>query len=287
MLAQRHQIPLGNGGGEPLNTKVAGVRFEERRRVIRNGVRVVAHVSPVGRANVHQRATALAQHVRDAEPAADFHGLAPRHNNLAPRRQRGQTQQQRGCVVVHHQRRLGARDLPQQRLQMRLPRAAPAGGQVNFQVGISPRHGVRRRHGGFAQRRAAQVSVNHYAGSVNQRSGRRRDQVVNGLPDGFRNLGQRPRRASRQDTLAFLGQRVAGQVNYPAATVSRHRVSKGIRADDALDAGQVAEGRLIHNCGTGNGKLGYRRAFYHCCGAKTKLPAVRCAMIALEEPPTR
>ena len=88
---------------------------------------VVGQPRAVRRADLDQPRARLRDHVRHAEAAADLDELAARDDDLAPGPgQRRRRQQHRAGAVVDRERRLGAGQLAQQRLDVRVPRAARA-----------------------------------------------------------------------------------------------------------------------------------------------------------------
>ena len=140
--------------------------FQKCSRVFGGGIGIIANVSAVGRPHVHQVAAALTEDIGYSETTADLHCLAPGDHDLASGRQCRQPQQQGRCVVVDYEGGLGAGNLLEQGLQVRLPRTPAAGGQVDFQVGVPFTGGVGGGQGSSAKGRATQVGVNHHAGSV-------------------------------------------------------------------------------------------------------------------------
>ena len=81
----------------------------------------------------------LRDDVRHPERPADLDQLPARHDQLAPARQRRRRQQHRAGAVVHDHRRLGAGQLAQQLLDVRLPRPALAGARGRTRGSSSPR----------------------------------------------------------------------------------------------------------------------------------------------------
>ncbi len=112
------------------------------------------------------RRPALAQHVRDAERAADLDQLAPAHQDLAAFGQGVHEQEHRGRAVVHDHRGLGAQEIAQTRLGVRLAVAPLPGREVELEVRV--RRGDLRDPGrGLAgQRGPAEVRVHDHAGGV-------------------------------------------------------------------------------------------------------------------------
>ena len=123
----------------------------------------------VGGADLAQPAAGLAHDVGDAEGAADLHQLAARDHHLPPRRQGAQQQQHRGGVVVDREGGLGAGEVAEQRLEVGIALAAPAGPEVELEVGGAGRLGHRRQRL-RRQRGAAEIGVQHRAGQVQHRA---------------------------------------------------------------------------------------------------------------------
>ena len=184
--------------------------FEEGGGAVGDGIGVVAGVGAVGSADIHQGAAALSQHIGDAEAAADFHRLAAGYHHLAAGGEGGEAEEQCGGVVVDDQGGLGAGNLPEQGLEVRLAGAAPSGGQVDFQVGVALRGGVGGVHCGPAQGGAAQVGMDDDAGGVDDRAGRRRDQGAHGGTDGSGDCVGIGRGGAGEDAGAGVGDGIAG-----------------------------------------------------------------------------
>ena len=81
------------------------MHFQQDFGIARNRIRVVTQPRLICRPNFDQSPAALGDHVRDPEPAADFHQLPPRNNHIPARRRRGQRQQNRRRIVIDDQRR--------------------------------------------------------------------------------------------------------------------------------------------------------------------------------------
>ena len=96
--------------------------FQKCSSVFGGGIGIIANIGAVGGSYVHQVAAALTEDIGYSETTADLHCLAPGDHDLASGRQGRQPQQQGGCVVVDYEGGLGAGDLLQQGLQVRLPR---------------------------------------------------------------------------------------------------------------------------------------------------------------------
>src|SRR6185312_8188877 len=99
-------------------------------------------------------------------------------------------QQHRGGIVVHHGRRLGPGDLPQQACDVLVALATLAGGEVELQGGGRCQRLRGGRGGGRRQRRAAEIGVQHGAGQVEHRALRggeaARQRIGGGIQDGLR-----------------------------------------------------------------------------------------------------
>ena len=74
----------------------------------------------VGGPHLHQPGATLPQHVGDAEPAPDLHGLSSGDHHLSPSGHGGQRQEHGGGVVVDGQGRLCANELPDEPGDVRL-----------------------------------------------------------------------------------------------------------------------------------------------------------------------
>ena len=135
------------------STKPTVRKFDWCARMTRAGVRpdrgrVVGEPRPVGRAHLDQPRARLRDHVGDPERPADLDELPARHHQLAPAGERGGRQQHGAGAVVDDDRGLGAGQLAQQPLDVRLARPARARLEVVLEVRVAGRdrdHGVDRR----------------------------------------------------------------------------------------------------------------------------------------------
>ena len=156
--------------------EVRRVRAQDRARGRPDRALVVGAARAVGRADLDEPRSGLRDHLGHAEAAADLHELPARDDDLVARPcERRCRQQRRGRAVVDRQRRLGPRELAQQRLDVVVARAALPRAEVPLEVGVTlgrPGHRVARCGG---QRRAPEVGVDDHAGGVEhpaQRGGR-------------------------------------------------------------------------------------------------------------------
>ena len=99
----------------------------------------------------------------------------PRHRDLAAEGQGVEDQQDRGRVVVHHRRRLGAGEPGEPPLDMGVSFSAPAGGEVDLEVHGGARRLGHRLDGHFGELGATEVGVEDGAAEVQDRAERRRD----------------------------------------------------------------------------------------------------------------
>ena len=85
---------------------------EDKGRVYRvQGVGVIADVGAIGGAYLYQMGSALAQHVRDAEPTPDLYQLPPRGDYFVPASKCRQNEEYCPSVIVHQQSSLRAGEL--------------------------------------------------------------------------------------------------------------------------------------------------------------------------------
>ena len=134
---------------------------------------VVGQSRAVRRADLHEPGSGLGDDVGDPERPADLDRLPARDDELASARERRGGEQRRGRAVVHRERRLGAGQLAQQRLDVVLARPSRARLEVELEVGVAvgargDRVARRRR-----ERRAPEVRVHHDAGGVEHAPQRR------------------------------------------------------------------------------------------------------------------
>ena len=140
--------------------------------------------------------------------AADLDQLAARDDELAPAAgERGGGEQRRGGAVVDHERRLGAGQLAQQRLDVGLARAALARRRGRTRGSRSPRpRAATARARRVGQRRPPEVRVHDHAGRVEHAPQRRpqprRARARRGRPRRRRRLAG----ARREQLRAALGE---------------------------------------------------------------------------------
>ena len=172
----------------PLDAEVGRMRLQHERGVRPDGIGIVRHAGPVGRAHLAQPGPRRFEQVRQPEPVPDLDQLTAAHNDLARAAgQRGRRQHQGGGVVVHQGHGLRGRHGGGQRVERAgAPPSPDPERQVELDVAVA-----RRGHQGFhrrgRQRRPAQVGVHEHAGGVDHRD--ERGGAVGQLGDGrVRNL---------------------------------------------------------------------------------------------------
>ena len=210
--------------------EVGRVRAQDRAGAVADGVGVVGAAGAVGGADLDERRAGLRDHVGHAEAAADLDELAARDHDLAARAgERRGGEQHRGGAVVDGERRLGAGQLGEQRLDVVMARtAAPARGvPLERRValrGAGDRLARRRR-----ERRAAEVRVDDHAGGVEH-------------PPQRRLLGAREPLAGTGDEVGLV-RRARAQLGPPLVDDRpgrrhRQRVRRVERRREAVDGGQ-------------------------------------------------
>ena len=224
---------------EADNAEVAAVHAQQRRALVRNRRLIIRRAGAVGRADLDQRRARLPQHIGNAETAADLHRLPARDDHLSTDRVRRQRQIQRRRVVVHHQRRLRARQRPQRRVEVVRTAAPRASCQVELQIRVERRllHRRRRR---VAQRRAPQIGMNDHPGRIDHRPQARRERRVEPLGHNARQriklrlarLASENRRANPLNLLPRrLGCNPPWQPQIAHSRVRKHTVDAGQRAE--------------------------------------------------------
>ena len=158
---------------EAEHAVVGRVHAQDRSRLRSERPRVVGRARAVGRADLAQPGARALHDLGDAEAVADLHELAARDHDLAPACERGEREHQRGRAVVDADGRLCARQLADERRDVVLPRAAPAGGEIELQIRIAGGHGLHALERGVRQRRPPEVRVEDDARGVEHRSQRR------------------------------------------------------------------------------------------------------------------
>jgi hypothetical protein len=231
--------------GKSEHQKIAGMDAQQERGALGDGGGVVGRVGPIGRADLDQADARLAHHVRDAEAAPDLDQLATRDDRLLALAQRRQHQQHGGGVVVDHQRGFGARQAAQQIGDQLVARAALAGLQVVFQVGVARGGRLRRVQGGRAERGPAQVGVDHHPGGVDDRPQRRTRRAPNAV-------GHQPGQVGHAVLPSAVAQGAARVVEHLARhldhQLARQRAQERV-LDQAIDARQLARGRAHPSAG--------------------------------------
>ena len=207
---------------------------EEERRLRPDRPLVVGGARAVRRSDLDEARARPREHVGDAEAVADLDELAARDDHLASFRERGEREQHGGGVVVDDERGLGARQAPEERREVILPRARArlARGRTRGSSSrrrLRPRARARRpraaRGRGSCARarpsRSARVAATACARARARRGRRRRSRLVStGLDLLARPLETRPRRG--EDELARLG----GQPLVAEQLVHRGQIAK-------------------------------------------------------------
>ncbi len=151
---------------KPTTRKFDWCTRSSERRVRADRPLVVGRVRAVRRPDLDETRTRPRQHVRDAEAVADLDQLAARDDDFAPFCESREREEDRGRVVVDHQRGLCSRQAPEKTREMILARAARAGLEVVLEIGVAAadlRHASER---GVRQRRAAEIRVHEDSGRV-------------------------------------------------------------------------------------------------------------------------
>ena len=99
---------------EADDAEVGLVHAQDQRRLGADRALVVGRARAVRRADLAQPRARAREHVRDAEAVADLDQLAAGHEHLATLRERRESEQHGGRVVVHDERGLRAREPAQQ-----------------------------------------------------------------------------------------------------------------------------------------------------------------------------
>ena len=144
-----HSASIAHLLDEADRAEVRRVHAQDRAgvRVARRALRVVGQARAVGRPDLDEPRAGLGDDLGDAEAAADLDELAARDDDLAPGGERRGGQQRRAGAVVDDERRLGARELAQQALDVGVARAARAAPRGRARGSRSPRRRGRPRRG--------------------------------------------------------------------------------------------------------------------------------------------
>ena len=178
---ERRQLRGRHAGGEAGDHEVGRVHLEHEAglRADRGGVvgQACRLVVPTSRS----RAPVDTSRSGQPEAVADLDQLAPADHDLPAGGQRGRGQHQRGGAVVDHVHRLGGRHRGGQRRRARRARAgpAPAGGQVQLDVGGARRRRAPRPRAAADSGARPRLVCSTHAGRVEHRAqrGRHRGQV--------------------------------------------------------------------------------------------------------------
>ena len=152
--------------GEPDRPEVRLGDAQQQPGLGRHGRLVVGDARPVRRADLDESRQRDREYLRDPEAVADLDQLAARDDDLSVRGECSQAEQQRGGVVVHDQRVLGAGQAPEDRREMVVARAACSLGEVVFEVRVALRDRASMVECGRSQGRPPEVRVQHHAGRV-------------------------------------------------------------------------------------------------------------------------
>ncbi len=144
---------------KPEMRKLLGCTRSSRRVSFGNRGAVIGDGGAVRRADFAQDRAGSRHDFRNAKAIADFDQLAARDDRLAAGGELVQRQEQRRGIVIHGDRR-GAQQLFEERGEMAVALAAPAGGEVVFQIRVAAKRIDE------SERRAAEVRMQHDAGSV-------------------------------------------------------------------------------------------------------------------------
>ena len=147
--------------------------LEDQRGFRPDRVGEIAQMRAVCRADLAQPRAGALHDVGQAEGAADLDQFAARDERLAPGRQRVQRQQQRPGIVVDRERRLGPGQPLEPERDMVVALAAPAAGDVVFEVGRRAHRLGSRRDRLLGQRRPPEIGVQDGAGQVEHAALRR------------------------------------------------------------------------------------------------------------------
>ena len=104
-----------------------------------HGALVVGETRAVGGAHFDQAGAGLAEHIWNAEPAADLHELTAAHDNARPGGVRGECEHHGRSTVVHYEGRLGTAEAGEKIGGEVSARSAGSRFEIEFEVGIAHR----------------------------------------------------------------------------------------------------------------------------------------------------
>src|SRR2546430_10394482 len=110
---------------ETRDLEVARVHPENRAGPLADRGRVIARVRTIRRAHLDELRSRAPKHIRNAEAAADLDQLTARHDDLLARGKRGESEEDRRGIVVHHDRVLGRCEVGEEASGVAMPFAAP------------------------------------------------------------------------------------------------------------------------------------------------------------------
>ena len=166
-IVDERDVVLAREGREltPLRTRdetrdleVARVHAEDRAGPLADRGRVIARVRAVRRAHLDELRSRATEHIRNAEAAADLDQLAARHDDLLARGKRGESEEDRRGVVVHHDRVLRRCEVGEEASGVSVAFAALSGDEVVLDAyGAGGRGDCRERS--RRERRAPEVRL--------------------------------------------------------------------------------------------------------------------------------
>ena len=142
------------------------MHLEQQRSLGTDRAFVIARMGAIGGADFAQTRAAARHHIGQSKRTADFDQLAARHDHFASFGDRGQREQHRGGIVVDDGGGLGAGERAQLALDQRVAIAPAAAFQIEFEIDRRARRLRERLDRGLRQNRAAEVGMQHDAGSI-------------------------------------------------------------------------------------------------------------------------
>src|ERR1700719_4585292 len=152
---------------ETAHKKITAMDFENERRLLGNGARIVGEGGLVGRADFSQLGATRFQNLADPKTAADLHQLSAGNDNFGfIFCEMANDQDQRGGAVIYDRCRFSAAKFGQRLLDETAAIAAVTRRKGVFEVAVSGSNGSHSFSGFCGKRRALQISVSDDSGSI-------------------------------------------------------------------------------------------------------------------------
>ena len=203
---------------------------------------IIPRVRPVGRPDLTQAGAAAPHDVRDTELAPDLDELSPGDDDFFAGRKRFQREQHRGRVVVHDERVLGAAQPTEHRLDVAVAGPALLRDEIELEVRVRARDAAQALDGERAQKRAAEIRMEHDAGGVDDGPKREEPRTTRDVRHPRRQRQSIDRGAAGEQSAPLAIEDVAHRNREANARDVGDVGVRGQHAQKLIDGGQVPEG---------------------------------------------